>query len=1478
MRATLLLPLLGLSLAAPPVLSAADGVAYPGGPGPGEGKHIVLISGDEEYRSEESLPMLGRILSRHHGFRCTVLFAIDKETGEIDPETLDHIPGLEALATADLMVIDLRFRDLPGDQMRHIDAYLEAGKPVVGIRPSVVAFRHRTPGTGPFDRHSCDAKLKGGFGLDVLGADWKAHHGHHGRESTLGIPAPEETDHPVLRGVEPFWGPTDVYAVATPIGGLDSLLVQGQVLEGMERDSPPSAKARMPLAWTRRYDSPAGRGRVFTTTMGDARDFLDENLRRLFVNACYWAAGLEDEIPARGEVGFVGPYHPSPFGFGGFVKGRRPEDHALPEPLFEQGGRIALVGNTLADRMQHHGWTETFLQARHPEKNLAFRNLGFAADELEVRPRSLGFGPPEAHLAHSRADLVFAFFGYNESFRGEAGLAAFREQLGGFIDDTRSQRYNGESAPRLVLFSPIAHEDLDDPNLPDGAENNARLALYTRAMAEVARERRIRFVDLFHPTRDLYARHPEPLTVNGIHLNEAGYRLLGELIDETLSGGPNPASPSQLEELRRAVLDKNLRWFNRYRATDGYSTYGKRADLAFVDGQTNRDVMARELEILDGMTANRDRRIWNLAQGRDLPVDDSRLPPPLEVKSNFGQHRASGELVEGGTIRYLDPDEAIGRMRLAPGMEIKPFASERDFPELVNPVQMSFDTDGRLWVAAWPSYPHWNPLEPLGDKLLILPDDDGDGRADRCQVFADELHNPTGFEFWNGGVIVACPPEILFLKDNDGDDRADLRIHLASGIDSADTHCGANSFVHGPDGWIYFSEGIFHFTNIETPWGGPLRTEAPMLYRFNPRTHEIKEHFRISPNPHGIVIDPWGRLFATDGTTGRGYYVGYANAGTPHDLYEKRVRPVAGLGRISSSHFPPENRGNLLICNTIGFLGILQHRVAAAGADFRSEEVDPVVVSTDPNFRPVDVETGADGALYFLDWHNALIGHMQHNLRDPNRDRSHGRVYRVTAVGRPLLEPVKMRARSIPELVALLASPEEGVRYRARLELSGRDSDAVLAAARERAATLDASAEAEAMSLLELLWLHQQHNRIDRDLLLKTLASPRAEARAAATRVLGQWGGRIADGPAILQRLAADPSALVRAEAIVAATSFSGLEAAEVLFIANRHPRDAQIDFNIARSRETLDPHWRAALAAGGTLSRAGQEFVRGIEALPSGPSGADLHQDSAKDLLHLHLETPPRAGSDLRGISFTTKAVAGESFTLYQLRPGGGKGSYEVVRSASFTSDGASGEKSLAFDPPWPVAPGDLFAHSGNGGPAYWLHPADVRDVLYHPVAELPAPRKSYDLGPLKRLPQRRRYALRFLQDEPASPKADVVIRTIPEQLKYDRAEFSVKAGRPFVLLFVNPDNMPHNFVVTLPGAGEEVGLLADAMAADPEAVKRHYVPDSPKVLFATSLLGDHSEASFEFTAPKEPGEYPFLCTFPGHWRIMRGVMKVVE
>ncbi len=632
------------------------------------------------------------------------------------------------------------------------------------------------------------------------------------------------------------------------------------------------------------------------------------------------------------------------------------------------GDHICYIGNTTADRMQHHAWLETFIHAKHPKHELIFRNLGFPGDELKTRSRSNNFGGADQWLTKCKADVIFCFFGYNEALRGEGGLAGFEQDLNDVIGGMLGQKYNGTSAPRLVMFSPIAHEDLKTPNLPDGSANNQNLVKYTAAMRKVCAAKSIPFVDLFAASQKLYAAASKPLTMNGIHLLDHGNEAVAGVIMEAMFGGPPSAGAANIQKLHDAVLDKNYHWFSRYRVVDGYNVYGGRSKLAW-HGQSNADVMRREMEIFDVMTANRDARVIAVAKGGDLKVLDDNLPKELVVKTN-----KKGPL-EGGKFPYLGGTAAIDKMKVAEGMQVNLFASEEMFPRLINPVQIAVDTDSRLWCSVWPSYPHWNPTEPRKDALVILPDEDDNGVADECIIFADELNSITGFEFWGGGVLVFSPPEIWFLKDTDGDDKADYKVRMLQGISSADTHHSANAVVVGPDGWLYWSRGIFNVANFETPTK-LYRSGASGAHRFNPRTFEVEFHFPIGPNPHGDVIDQWGFQFVNDGTGGTGSYVNIGKGIGNKKWFQKRVRPVPATGILSSSHFPERNNGNFLICNAIGFLGVCQLEVKYNGADITATEIEPIVVSSDPNFRPTDIEVGGDGAIYISDWCNTLIGHM----------------------------------------------------------------------------------------------------------------------------------------------------------------------------------------------------------------------------------------------------------------------------------------------------------------------------------------------------------------------------------------------------------------------------------------------------------------------------------------------------------------------
>lgn len=1417
----------------------------------------------------------------------------------------------------------------------------------------------------------------------------------------------------------------------------------------------------------------------------------------------------------------------------------------------KRGDHISLIGNTLAERMQHHGWLETRLQSRFPQHELSFRNLGFPGDELTLRLRSANFGTPDEWLTKTKADVVFAFFGYNESFGDEAGLAKFKQDLDAFVKSTLGQKYNGQSAPRLALFSPIAHENLHDRNLSDGKENNRRIELYSAAMAEVAKANDVVYVDLFHPTLKLYESAKQPLTINGVHLNVEGDRQLAAVIEQALFPA-KPAAKSDdaaLAKLNAAVLDKDFFWFERYRTVDGYSIYGGRADLKFVDGQTNREVMQREMEVLDVMTANRDQRIWAVAQGKDVKVDDGNTPPFIPVTTNKPGTGPNGEHL------FLTGEQDVASLTLAPGMKVNLFASEEMFPELANPVQMAFDVKGRLWVATMPSYPHWKPKEEMNDMVLILEDSDGDGRADKRTVFADKLHVPTGLEFYNGGLLVGLQPDLVFLKDTDGDDVADYRERVLTGLDSADTHHAMNSFTLDPGGALYFQEGTFHHTQVETPYGPSERCANAGVFRYEPRTQKFEVYVTYGfANPHGHIFDHWGQDLVTDGTGSQTYFAtafsGHLDFPNKHPgmqtVYKQWTRPCPGTEVLSSRHFPDEMQGNLLVGNVIGFQGILQYKINEKDSGFDGVETERLVQSSDPNFRPTDIEIGPDGAIYFTEWQNPIIGHMQHNLRDPSRDRIHGRVYRLSYPERPLLKPAKIAGEPIEKLLDLLKEPEDRIRHRAKIELGGRNSDQVIAALDKWIAGLDKQGAEYQHQLLEGLWVYQHHNVVNEELLKKMLRSPDYHARAAATRVLCYWRDRVSDPIGLLRVQADDDYPRVRLEAVRACSFFRDGNAAEAALLALKHPMDYYLTYTLTETMRQLEPYWKKAVQEGTTFAAdnpAGVEYLLKnvstaeliklprtpavYQALLSRPGIDHEHRHEAvaalakrnktniaaellsamerldrsdaeqselvlQDLAHLLAGQPSEDLHRLQDRIATLASEARRSFTreiayvalatadgsldrvwgnasksartmtdliaavavipdaklratayskveplLHKLPDdlaaqlknsrgtigryvrielpgdkrtltlaevqvlsdganiaaqgkasqsgtgfgGDAKRAIDGNTSGSFGNNGQTHTEGDTKDPWWELDLGSekpiesivvwnrtegdfgkrldgfrlvvkdaqgqvVFEKSGipapaekveialEGDPAGAIRRAAIGAITsipghetdtFHTLAGFIAKGDERDasIRAIRRIPRRQwpkeqakpllasliAYVSQLSTEQRTEPAAldalqlgndlasllpiqeskkikaqlgelgvnVVLVRTVPHKMIYDRPKIYVEAGKPVVIVLENADIMPHNLLVGAPGSLTEIGLAAEDIATRPDAIAKNFIPDSKKVLYATRMVQPRETARLQFTAPTETGEYPYLCTFPGHWRIMRGVMHVV-
>ena len=1129
-------------------------------------------------------------------------------------------------------------------------------------------------------------------------------------------------------------------------------------------------------------------------------------------------------------------------------------------------------------------------------------------------------------------------------------------------------------------------------------------------------------------------------------------------------GGSMTFDQALQKPLLAAIEDKNFHWYHRYRIVDSYYVYGGRADLKFADGdQTNRDVLGREREVLDVKVANRDKRIWDIVQGKvkatvsdkpsgsgvpivSPPIDDSNCPPFLEVKTSFGVSKKkdagqntgfTSKTAEPDEIKFLDAEESKKHFKLAPGYQIELFASEEKFPDLGNAVAMAFDARGRLWVSTFQSYPQWKPGGEMNDKIIILEDNDHDGKADEEIVFADGLHLPIGFQFYNGGILVNQQRELLFLKDTNNDDKADIREQVLDGFDSADSHHVINSFTYGPGGDLYFQEGTFQHTQVETPWG-PTRCVDAGTYRYEPRTQKLDVFVSYKyANPHGIAFDKWGQVFIADASGGANYFgtafSGYLPYPEKHNTmkqwFPKRVRPTSGCEFVSSRHFPDEAQGRFLLNNCIGVQGILQHEVKEVGSGFEGKEIEPLLLSDDPLFRPVAMTFAPDGSLYVIDWAEALIGHMQYSIRDPLRDKSHGRIWRITYPGRPLVKDPKIAGESVETLVRMLMqSPEQRTQERIKQELSTRPTSAVLAAAKDYLQALSTlpspqspKNEETCFAYLQALWLYQWHDVVNEDLLQTVLRIPQPQARAAATRVLCYWRDRVKDPLGLLMQKAKDEDPKVRLEAVRAASFFgvgqvsspvtraAGIlpatpagrmpagtrdgqdahpTAADVALEVLNHDMDYYLEYTLGETMRVLDVDvkslknpkaiayvvnrltneelaaapeveaiWQArverkgfdpvkreaALARLAELRKQERSLViidsitkldtQGAEAQPAVLELGRMLLSGGTAVLKPHralLYTMSRnaiSQSFTREVAYAAVAVAdGKPDDIWtateddvatrtmllnaiaQIPDPALRSAFQPKVTALFNNDKLHNNIRRAALKLLPSL-GAANAAANFAILTRYLTAAPSSAVAVSSLLQLP--KESWDkaqapalakllLDQCTQVPADRRTSDEFLEAQQlgidltglmpegeAMKKqfrslgvATVLLKTLREQMIYDKLTFEVEAGKPVAIILENNDIMPHNFVIVQPGALEEVAMKSQTMPPVPDKQGRLYIPESDKILAATKMLESGQKQKLTWTAPKQPGKVPFLCTFPGHWVRMKGeiVVKAAE
>ena len=876
------------------------------------------------------------------------------------------------------------------------------------------------------------------------------------------------------------------------------------------------------------------------------------------------------------------------------------------------GATVVFAGGTNFVREAKSGALESLLATRFAERAPRFRSMAVEADTVYEQARGLNFGTWTQQLDAAGATVVIAQFGQMEALDGRERLLEFTAAYHKLLDQFSAR------TQRLVLVSPMPFEKPPSPHVPDLTSRNSDVRAYTDAVREIAKQRGAVFVDLFAAVSEREADSPR-LTDNGIHLTADGLTIVSAMIAKQL-GVTAPVAASA--ELRGAIAAKNRLWAECWRPANWAFVYGDRNTQLFGSAAGGQPSLKEAFEQHRPLIAEADARIASLARGEKAPP---AKPEPTPVASPPA----------------LTPEEELATFTAGDGYEVQLFASERD--GVVKPIQISWDERGRMFIACSPTYPHLAPGAKPGDFILVCEDTDGDGRADKSWKFAEGLNMVEGVEPGDGGVYVCDYDELVHLRDTDGDGRADQRRVLFSGFGTGDTHQLVNSISHGDDGSLWFTQGLHINSHLETPWG-LAKLDQSSVWRLRPRTLRLDGFFNNAKAGHncwGVAVDDWGQVFHKSGDRPDGYYtvpgMVRAAAGFVPDEYHPlgslfQTNPkTTAIDFVGSRALPDDVQGCAVIGGFMG--GVVElHRLIDDGSGFRSEQLPKLLRSTSTAFRPVDVSQGPDGAIYVCDFFNPIIGHYQASYRDPNRDKAHGRIWRISAKGRPPVKQPNLAAMSAAELLEQLRSPERWTRSQAQSLLFSKPENETVAALDTWAAKL-----ADEPLLRLALGIYEAHETARPALLARLLAAKDARVRAYATRMTGAWSDRLPNAVALLRERAMDADPRVRLEAIVAATYVAKPEAVEVAALASAQPRDKFIDYALAQSIRALKPQWQPALASltfGGDAAQ--REFViktGGAIPPPAHPGKAifdtlclNCHQADAKGLAGIY---PPLAGSE---------------------------------------------------------------------------------------------------------------------------------------------------------------------------------------------------------------------------------------------------------